>query len=99
MESVGVKNTGSRPMAVTIKTVDLNNKKDVEQFLRLPWKIYAPNGKKNPNWVPPFLDDQRSLLNPNKNPYHLHSQTMLFMAFDDKNELVGRISASVDAQL
>ena len=96
IESVGAKNTGSSPMAVTIKTVDLNNKKDIEQFLHLPWKIYAPNGKKDPNWVPPFLDDQRSLLNHNKNPYHQHSQTMLFMAFNDKNELVGRISASVD---
>src|SRR5580658_354970 len=96
IESVGTKNTGNNPMAVTIKTVDLNNKKDIEQFLHLPWKIYAPNGQKNPNWVPPFLDDQRSLLNPQKNPYHQHSRSKLFMAFNDKNELVGRISASVD---
>jgi GNAT superfamily N-acetyltransferase len=83
-------------MSVTIRELDLQNKKEVEQFLHLPWKIYKPNGKKDPNWVPPFLDDQRSLLNPAKNPYHQHSRTKLFMAFDDQNELVGRISASVD---
>jgi GNAT superfamily N-acetyltransferase len=96
IESVGAKNTGNNPMAVTIKTVDLNNKTEVEQFLHLPWKIYVSNGKKDPNWVPPFLDDQRSLLSSKKNPYHQHSRTKLFMAFNEKDELVGRISASVD---
>ena len=84
-------------MAVTIKSVDLGNKKEIETFLHLPWKIYvSPDGKRDPNWVPPFLDDQRSLLNTQKNPYHQHSRTKLFMAFNEKNELVGRISTSVD---
>ncbi len=81
-------------MAITIKTVE--TKKDQEAFLHLPWKIYAPQGKRESNWVPPFLDDQRSLLNPQKNPYHQHSRTKLFMAFNEQNELVGRLSASVD---
>lgn len=82
-------------MAITIKTVE--TKQDQETFLHLPWKIYvSPDGKRDLNWVPPFLDDQRSLLNPQKNPYHQHSRTKLYMAFNEKNELVGRISASVD---
>jgi len=82
-------------VAITIKTVE--TKQDQETFLHLPWKIYvSPDGKRDPNWVPPFLDDQRSLLNPQKNPYHQHSRTKLYMAFNEKNELVGRISASVD---
>jgi len=82
---------------ITVKSVEFSSKKDIEQFLHLPWKIYvSPDGKRNPNWVPPFLDDQRSLLNTQKNPYHQHSRTKLFMAFNDKNELVGRISASAD---
>src|SRR4030095_15602443 len=84
-------------MAITIQSVDLNRKKDIELFLHLPWRIYVtPGGKRDPNWVPPFLNDQRSLLHPHKNPYHQHSRTKLFMAFNDKKELVGRISASVD---
>ncbi len=81
-------------MAITVKTVE--SKQDIETFLHLPWKIYISNGKRDPNWVPPFLDDQRSLLNPKKNPYHKHARFKLFMAFNEKNELVGRISASVD---
>src|SRR5581483_10105225 len=83
-------------MGITVKPIALDNKPEVESFLHFPWKIYKPNGKKDPNWVPPFLDDQRSLLNPKKNPYHEHSRSKLFMAFDDKNEPVGRIGASVD---
>jgi GNAT superfamily N-acetyltransferase len=81
-------------VAITVKPVE--TKQEIETFLHLPWKIYSPDGKRDPNWVPPFLDDQRSLLNPQKNPYHQHSRTKLFMAMNEKNEPVGRISASVD---
>jgi GNAT superfamily N-acetyltransferase len=84
-------------MAITIQAVDLHNKKEIEHFLHLPWSIYGtPDGHRDPNWVPPFLPDQRSLLHPRKNPYHQHSRTKLFMAFQDQKALVGRISASVD---
>src|SRR5215475_13183728 len=96
--SVGAKQgTGSDHMAITIQAVDLHCKKAIEHFLHLPWKIYVtPHGTRDPHWVPPFLPDQRSLLHPHKNPYHQHSRTKLFMAFQDKQGLVGRISASVD---
>jgi hypothetical protein len=84
-------------MAITIQSVDLHSKKEIERFLHLPWSIYVtPGGTRDPNWVPPFLPDQRSLLHPHKNPYHQHSRTKLFMAFNDKRTLVGRIAASVD---
>src|SRR5665213_814701 len=83
-------------MAITVKPISLDNKKDIETFLHIPWSIYVQNGKKDSNWVPPFLDDQRSLLNPKKNPFHEHAKVQLFIAYNDKNEPVGRISASVD---
>jgi len=84
-------------MAVTVKPIHVENKKELEAFLHLPWKIYkTADGKKDPNWVPPFLDDQRSLLNPGKNPFWKHAKAALFAAYDEKNEMVGRISASVD---
>jgi GNAT superfamily N-acetyltransferase len=84
-------------MAVTVKAVDLVNKKEIERFLHLPWKIYiTPDGKRDPNWVPPLLMDQRSLLDPKKNPFHEHAKVALFAAYNEKNEIVGRISASAD---
>ncbi|HVM31747.1 MAG TPA: N-acetyltransferase, partial [bacterium] len=84
-------------MAVTVKPIDLRDKKELEAFLHLPWKIYkGADGKKDPHWVPPFLDDQRSLLNPDKNPFFKHAQVALYAAIDEKGEILGRISASVD---
>jgi hypothetical protein len=81
---------------VAIKVKPVEGNKELETFVHLPWKIYAPGGKRDPNWTPPFLPDHRSLLNPKINPYHLHSRTKLFIAFNDQGEPVGRISASVD---
>ena len=84
-------------MAITIQAVDLHSKQAIEHFLHLPWTIYVrPDGTRDPHWVPPFLLDQRSLLHPHKNPYHQHSRTKLFLAFQDHRTVVGRISASVD---
>jgi GNAT superfamily N-acetyltransferase len=94
VESAETQKAGSNKMAVTIKTVE--TKQDLETFLHLPWKIYAPNGKRDPNWVPPFLPDQRSLLSPKSNPFFSHARVKLFMALDEKGDIVGRISASVD---
>jgi GNAT superfamily N-acetyltransferase len=90
------KTTGGNTMAVTIKEIDPKDKKALEEFLHLPWKIYIADGRRDPNWVPPFLDDQRSLLNPAKNPFWAHAKVKLFAAYNDKNGIVGRISASVD---
>ncbi len=56
-------------MAVTIQSVALDDKKNLERFLHLPWKIHSSNGKRDPHWVPPFLPDQRSLLSPKSNPF------------------------------
>jgi hypothetical protein len=81
-------------MTVTVTPVE--EKKGQEAFLRFPWKIYVSNGKRDPFWVPPFLPDQRSLLNPKKNPFFKHGRAKLFMALDGNGEIVGRISASVD---
>src|SRR5215469_6165061 len=84
-------------MAITIQTAEPFSKKAIERFLHLPWTIYVtPDGTRDPQWVPPFLPDQRSLLHPDKNPYHQHSRTTLFLALNDQQKVVGRISASVD---
>jgi len=83
-------------VAVTIRTIDPSDKRSIEAFLHLPWDIYAPNGARDPHWVPPFLPDQRSLLSPASNPYWKHARVRLFLAIDEKGKVLGRISASVD---
>ncbi|HDH99890.1 MAG TPA: hypothetical protein ENF74_02740, partial [Firmicutes bacterium] len=76
-------------MAVRIEQVE--GKKDLEEFLRLPWRIY----KGDPNWVPPLLRQERARFDPGKNPFFQHADVALFLARRD-GEPVGRIAAIVN---
>jgi len=60
------------------------------QFIKFPWRIY----KKDPHWVAPLLFDVKFMLT--KNPFWEHAEKQLFLAFNDKNEPVGRIAAIID---
>jgi GNAT superfamily N-acetyltransferase len=80
-------------MPVEIRKVE--TKSDWKTFLNLPWSIYIHNGKRDPHWAPPLLDDHRSILNPAKNPFFKHGRLQAFLAYRD-GEAVGRITAHVD---
>lgn len=73
-------------VTITIKKVE--SKKDLNRFIKFPWKIY----KGDPHWVPPLLLDVKKLLNKKKNPFFLHSEADLFLAEKD-GRIVGRIAA------
>ena len=71
---------------LTIELIDTTSKKQVDEFVRLPFKIYQDNS----NWVPPILADIKLMLNKNKHPYYEHSDAEFFVA-RDHGEIVGRI--------
>lgn len=77
------------PEKVEIVPVSSNN--DLNQFIKFPWKIYRGNS----NWVPPLIMDQKSLLDPEKNPFFKHSELQHYLAFQGR-QLAGRISAIID---
>ncbi|MFQ5650965.1 MAG: N-acetyltransferase [bacterium] len=72
----------------TIDIVQVHSRKDLNDFIKLPWKIY----RDDEHWVPPLLIDMKRILNKNKNPFFLHSEAELFLARKN-GELVGRIAA------
>jgi GNAT superfamily N-acetyltransferase len=72
---------------VNVELVDTSNKKQVNEFLFLPWKIY----KGMPQWVPPILADIRLMLNRQKHPFFEHSEGDFFLAHKD-GETAGRIA-------
>ncbi len=76
-------------MELTIKEVESKN--DLNQFIKLPWKIY----KNDINWVPPLISRMKSTLNPNKNPYFKHSEVKYFIALKNNN-VVARIAAHIN---
>lgn len=73
-------------MQVDISPV--RSKKELDEFIKLPWKIY----KNDPYWVPPLITDMKKILDRKKNPFFQHSEAELFLA-KRKGELVGRIAA------
>jgi len=73
---------------MNITQIDLSNKKQVKDFLDLPFRIY----KDIPQWVPPLRMDERLRLNPKRYPFYKHSQAGFFLAYDGPR-VVGRIAA------
>jgi len=82
---------GSPP--VSIRPIELGNRRGLRKFIKLPWNIY----RDDPNWVPPLIFDQFQFFTPGKNPFLSHSKAQLFMAFRGE-EPVGRISAHENNQ-
>jgi GNAT superfamily N-acetyltransferase len=63
----------------------------MEQFVRLPWKLYADN----PVWIPPLLMESRKSIDKKRNPFYRHSEAEFFLA-KKNGELVGRIGAIIN---
>lgn len=67
------------------------SKKDRKTFVTLLWDIF----KDDPNWVPPLIMERMDIIDEKKNPYFLHADVRLWIAY--KNGMpVGRISAQID---
>ena len=73
---------------VSIEKIELSDKSDVMRFIRMPFDLYAGH----PQWVPPFITDVKTMLNPDKHPYYEHSDAEFFVAVRE-GEIVGRIAA------
>ncbi len=63
---------------MNIIQLDLQNKKQVDDFLRLPFSIY----RNIPQWVPPLHMDERLRLRPKRFPFYKHSQAAFFLAYE-----------------
>jgi GNAT superfamily N-acetyltransferase len=70
-----------------IKQIDTESKREVERFVRLPFKLY----RGHPLWVPPIRMDVRTRLNRSKHPFHEHSDAEFFIAERDGEDL-GRVA-------
>ena len=75
----------------SVQVTPVNSKKDLDEFIRLPWRLY----KGNPNWVPPLLYTEHRRFSAKHNAFFQHAEVQLFLARRDGGT-VGRISAQVD---
>jgi hypothetical protein len=72
---------------MNILQLDLHNKKQVDDFLRLPFSIY----RDIPQWVPPLQMDERLRLNPKRFPFYQHSHASFFLAYQETRP-IGRLA-------
>jgi len=77
-------------MKIDIKKVE--SKKELKQFIKLPWKIY----KNDKYWVPPLISQMKEKLNPKKHPYYDFAIVQPFLAYNNKQEPIGRIVAHLN---
>ncbi len=74
---------------IDVKKVE--TKKELEEFVRFPWRIYQGN----PYWVPPLISEVKEILDTSKNPFWEHAYRELFLARKEER-VVGRIVSIVD---
>ncbi len=67
--------------------IDLNDKRQVEDFLHLPFSIY----KDISQWVPPLQMDERLRLDPKRFPFYKHSLAGFFLAYEGTRP-IGRLA-------
>lgn len=79
-------------MNLTIRSVV--SKKDLNEFVSLPWKLY----KSNKCWVPPLRKDMMEMIDVQKNPSLNRIEHEMFIAYLD-NKPAGRIFTGIDHTL
>jgi hypothetical protein len=72
---------------MNIQQIDPTDRKQVKEFLTLPFHIYH----NNPQWVPPLQNDERSRLDIYRYPFYKHSKAAFFLA-DNKGRTIGRLA-------
>jgi hypothetical protein len=78
-------------MKINLKICSLHNRRQREQFIRLPWQVY----RNDPCWIPPLLAERRQHLDPHRNPFFRHADVAGWLAVIDDRP-AGRISAQID---
>jgi hypothetical protein len=73
--------------------IDLADRRQVHEFLALPFRIY----RDIPQWVPPMQTDERRRLDPKRYPFFRHSNAAFFLACQNGGTL-GRL-AVLDSSL
>lgn len=77
-----------KTQTITLEKIDTQDKKQVQRFIELPFRLYA----QRPQWVPPIRSDIALMLNREKHPFYEHSTADFFLAARNGRD-VGRIAA------
>ena len=74
-----------------IKVKQVLNSSDLELFIKFPMELY----KGNPYYVPPLINEEKSIWVKEENPALQYSEAAQFLAYKDEN-IVGRIAVMIN---
>ena len=74
-----------------IKVKQVLNSSDLELFIKFPMELY----KGNPYYVPPLINEEKSIWMKEKNPALQYSEAAQFLAYKGEN-IVGRIAVMIN---
>lgn len=77
-----------------LKIVEIKDKKQLKNFINLPWEIYHNDD----NWVPPLKGDMLKTLMGKDNPLFMSGSHTFFMVFNT-SQPVGRILVGINEKL
>ena len=72
---------------MNIQRLDPADRRDVRLYIDFPFRLY----RESELWVPPFVDEVRTQLDPERHPFYQHSKAAFFFA-SSADEIVGRIA-------
>ena len=75
-----------------LKIVTVKSLSQVEDFVMFPFKLY----KDCNYWVPPIIKEEIEAMDTSKNPVFKNAEAEFYLAFDEKENIVGRIAAIVN---
>src|SRR3989344_2456118 len=77
-------------LASNLVLEEVLNPEQLQAFLLFPFKLY-----KGTAWVPPLINEQERFFF-SANPFWRHAEKVLYLAYTDKRQVVGRIAGFVN---
>ena len=77
-------------LASNLVLEEVLNPEQLQAFLLFPFKLY-----KGTAWVPPLINEQERFFF-SANPFWRHAEKVLYLAYNDKRQVVGRIAGFVN---
>ena len=74
------------------KIITVKNSKQVKDFVMFPFKLY----KDCEYWVPPIINEEIEAMDTSKNPVFKNAEAEFYLAYDEQENIVGRIAAIVN---
>lgn len=75
-----------------MKVIEVNNSREIRQFLDLPKKIY----RNYPNWIQPLDKDIEAVFNPKTNKNFKRGKCKRWLLLNDQNECIGRVATFIN---